>query len=211
MIKRLLISLLAIMIILCVGGVSATWKYAEISPTPQDQFMNVDIAIFEYPPEQILPGGNENDGEVILGNDHFRLVNLITNEAGKGYSLNSNNSLLNSLLEKSSVVYSNQKVSGGNLKFVLDEKNNTFGLYYTIEKIDDNLYYVYTFSIDDLATISGTNFEMCVYRTTVKKTDTWAATVSHIGYAKTIKLTDVGESASPQSLTYSIDVSSWHL
>ena len=201
------------MIILCVGGVSATWKYAEMSPTPKDQFMNIDLATFEYLPEQILPGGNENNGEVILGNDHFQLVNLITDKAGKGYSLNSDNSIIHTLLENSTVIYSNQKISGGNLKFILDEKNNTFGLYYTIEKIEDNLYYVYTFSRDDLATMSGTDFEICVYRTTVKNNDEdeWVATLSHIGYAKTIKLTDVGESASSQSLTYSIDINSWHL
>ena len=211
MIRKIIIPLFCIIIIMCVGGVSATWLYAESSPAPVDQSMNLSLAVFDYPPEQILPGGDENNGEVELGSDHFRLVNLIVNEADKGYNLNNNNSLLHDLLDDDAVVYCNQKVSGGNLKFVLDEKNNTYGLYYTMEKVNDNLYYIYTFSIDDLSTVGGTDIEMCVYRTTLEKTNKWAATVSHIGYAKTLKLRDVNVSVSSQSLSYSVDVNTWHL
>lgn len=100
--------------------------------------------MFEYPPEEILPGGEMEDAE--LGESHFALIDLILNERDKGYGLNySNNVVLHRYLKNQPVVYSNQKVSGGNLKFILDPKNNTHGLYYCIEKVSDTEYYIYLF------------------------------------------------------------------
>lgn len=211
MFRRFLLPLLCLVTVFSVGGVYATWAYAEISPTPAEQGMNVSLNVFDYPPEEILPGG-DNDEELTLGENHYVLIDLIFNESNKGYGLNiSDNALLHQCLKKQPVVFSNQKVSGGNLKFILDPKNNTHGLYFCLEKVSDTEYYAYTFSTDELSTASGTNIEIAAYRTTLVKTDEWRATKSYLGYAGVKRLSEFGVSADPQCIQYSIDVSTWHL
>ncbi len=209
MIKRFLFPLIALMLIFSVGGVYATWLYAEGSPEPVEQTVSLSLSLFEYPPEEILPGGELE--EAPLGEDHFGLIDLILNENKKGYGLNINNNVvLHKYLKSDGVAYSNQKVSGGNLKFILDPKNNTHGLYYCLEKVTDTLYYAYTFSTDALSSAGGSNVEIVAYRTNLEKTDKWRATTSYLGYAKTKSLSDLGVSADPNTIEYSIDMSSWH-
>lgn len=209
MIKRLLLPLICIMLVLSTGGVYATWLYAGSPIQPAEQEMMLSLAVFEYKPEEILPGGEME--EAVLGEDHYGLIDLILNEKQKGYGLNINdNVLLHQYLERQKVVYSNQKVSGGNLKFILDPKNNTHGLYYCLEKVSDTEYYAYTFSTSALSTASGSSTEIVAYRTTLLKTDKWRATTSYLGYALTKSLSDLGESADPNTIKYSIDVTTWH-
>ena len=47
--------------------------------------MELSIMAFEYPPEQILPGGDTQ--EAPLGQNHLALIELILNERDKGYGL----------------------------------------------------------------------------------------------------------------------------
>ena len=205
--KTIILMLLAILVLVPVGGVYARWQYAD-QPFPPE-FTNVEIGIntFYFPPEQVLPGG---DKEAPLGENHFGLIDRILNEDQKNYGLNiSNNVLLHEYLRKQPIVYSNQKTSGGHLKFILDPKTSTHGLYYCIEKISDTLYYCYTFSESALDAASGTHNEIQVYRTHLEKTDKWRATVSYVGYTKNIALRNLGISADSQSLAFSIDVSTW--
>ncbi|MBQ7788361.1 MAG: hypothetical protein IJ398_01760 [Clostridia bacterium] len=212
MFKRyVFIFLTLIVAISSVGGVYATWLYAESPPISVNQGVGVSISEFNYPPEEILPGGGEGTGGVEIGQDHYHTIQLIVDEAGKGYSLNSSGSILHSLLRNNEVVYSNQKVSGGNLKFILDPSNNTHKLYYALERVSDTLYYAYTFSIDELSTAGGTDIEIVAYRTSIEYTDKWYATESHMGYAKTASLRELGASADPKAVPYSIVVSDWHL
>ena len=211
MIKQYAMILICVILLVSTGGVYATWQYAEIAPKPAGQEIGVSISVFEYTPEEILPGGGENTGEVELGQNHFAIIELIVYTAPNGYNLNNSGSLLHSLIKSNGVVYSNQKTGGGNLKFILDAKNNTHYLYYLIAKESDTLYYIYTFNIDDLSTAGGTDSEIPVYRTSVVKTDRWEATVSQIGYAKTVRLSDIGFSNMSHTLDYSIDHTSWHV
>lgn len=139
------------------------------------------------------------------------LIERILNEKDKSYGLNVNaNGVLHKYLKNDGYIFSNQKVTGGNLKFVLDVKNNTYGLYYCLEKKSDTEYHCYTFSVDALASVGGSAAEMEVYRTKLIKTDKWRATVSHLGKAKTKRLSDMGASADSNSLAYSIDMGSWY-
>ena len=204
--------ILCIVVIFSIGSAYATWKYACLSPAEKDQSIDISLSVFDYPPEQILPGGDTE--QATPGENHNKLIDLILNEAQKGYGLNiGSNVLLHSLLRQNKYVYSNQKVSGGNLKFNIDPKNafNTYGLYYSLEKVSDTLYYCYTFEINALSTASGTSQYITVYRTSLVKTDKWRAPVSYEGVAQTVKLSDLGVSADSQSLRYSIDMASWRL
>ena len=202
--------LLCLLTILSIGGVFATWKYADLSADEVNQDLSLSLSVFEYPPEQILPGGDTEQAQ--LGENHLKLVELVLWEDNKGYGLNINNNvLIHQYLKNNKVVYSNQKISGGNLKFILDPHNNTHGLYYCVEKIDNSLYYVYTFDVEELATASGTTEYITVYRTSLVKTDEWRSTVSYLGIAQTKSLSSMGVSADSQSLRYSIDVTTWRL
>ena len=201
---------MCLILVISIGGVYATWKYAEFSAEDAEQNVNISISVFDYPPEQILPGGNTEQAK--LGENHLKTIDLVLNESKKGYGLNINNNvLIHQYLKTHKVIYSNQKVSGGNLKFILDPQNNTQGLYYCVEKISDTLYYCYTFDINSLATYGGTDEYITVYRTSLVKTDKWRATTSYLGIAKTVRLSNLGVSADSQSLSYSIDVTTWRL
>lgn len=205
---------LSSLIIVCVlalalstGGVFAAWSYYY---NPEDAHYEIPSVIngFNYTPEEVLPGGGS--GPVELGQDHFAIIKLIVNEADKGYNLNSSGSILHSLLSRNGTAHANQKISGGNLKFILDVSNNTQNLYYCVEKSSDTLYYIYTYSLADLEAAGGTDTEIAVYRTTVVKNDIWEATDSHSGYAKTVTLRSLGFSAASQSSNYTINVKSWY-
>ena len=74
MIRRGLMIIMCLMVVLSMGGVYATWKYAEMSPQPAEQTVGVSLNVFEYKPEEILPGGDDVTEEVVLGQNHFSLI-----------------------------------------------------------------------------------------------------------------------------------------
>ena len=200
----------ALIALLSVGGVYATWHFSDTQPEAVQEEVNITMMDFEFAPEQLLPGGTEEE-EVEIGENHFALMDLVLNESDKGYGLNINNNvLIHQYLKNKSVIYSNQKVSGGNLKFILDPSNNTHGLYYCIEKKSNTEYYCYTFATSDLSKYGGTNQEIVAYRTLLLKTDIWRATTSAYGHAQVRRVTDLGPSADPQSIPYTIDITTWH-
>lgn len=207
--KGFSILLISFISLLSVGGAYATWHFADRETSAVQKQMDIMLMDFEFAPEQLLPGGEVEDAE--LGESHFKLIDLVLNEDDKGYGLNINdNVLIHRYLERERVVYSNQKISGGNLKHILDPANNTHGLYYCVEKISDTEYYCYTFETDDLELYGDTNGEIVAYRTLLVKTDIWRATSSAYGYATVRRLTYFGPSADPKAIPYSIDVTTWH-
>ena len=209
-IRRVLPIFLVLILALSVGGVYAGWLYADEPIESQEGAMGVNISVFDYTPEEILPGG---DVEIPnAGQNHHALIELILNESQKGYGLNySDNVVLHKYVKQQGVVYSNQKVSGGNLKFILDAKNNTHGLYYCVEWVSSTMYYTYTFSTDELTMHAGTQTEIVAYRTVfVVESGKWIATTSHYGKVLTRPLSYFDVSADPNSVPFSIDVSTWH-
>ena len=165
--SKILALALLLVSIFSVGGVYATWRYSSTGPLPQNTDVFVSLDVFDYPPEQILPGGDTE--EAPLGEDHLSLTKLILWEDEKGYGLNINdNVLIHQYLRANEIIYSNQKISGGNLKFILDPSNNTHGLYYCIQRVSNSLYYSYTFDVNHLATAGGTDIEIVAYRTSLE-------------------------------------------
>ena len=206
--KLLLLVLLSSLVL--VSGVYATWYYAVAAIDDVNSDFGILTNLFDYPPEEILPGGEKQEAE--LGKDHYGLLDLILNEMQKGYGLNaSTTNVLHTYLKNKGEVYSNQKVTGGNLKFILDPKNNTHGLYYALEKISDTEIYCYTFDLAELVRVSGTESEIEVYRTTLVKTNKWDMTVSYVGRAQTVDLSDLGVSADSNAHDYTVLISSWHV
>ena len=202
MIKLRLLPLIAglMLLALTVTGVFATWVYYH-PPQSLENELNASMGVFVWTPEDILPTESE------LGENHLALIELILNESNKGYGLNyDKKQVLESYLNSKGIIFSNQKTTGGNLKFVSDE---TRELYYCIEKISDTLYYAYTFTYSDLWAARGTTDKILVFRTALEKTDKWRATKTYFGYALTKTLSSMGASAVSGELTYSIDTSTW--
>ena len=210
--KRLIFAILVVCSLSVAIGkrlnVYGNWIYY-LNTSPREKLLPSTLGEFGYAPEEVVPGGEH---EATLGENHLILIDLVLNENDKGYGLNINsNVLIHQYLKNNKVIYSNQKISGGNLKFILDAQNNTHGLYYCIEKVSATEYYCYTFSVTDLEKYTDTQTEIVAYRTTLLKTDSWQATLSYIGYAKTIPLSSKGISADPKCLDHSIDVNTWHV
>ena len=112
--------LCSLFVLASIGGVFATWYYTyETTPSVQEN-LSVSLSDFEWKPAEILPTESE------IGENHLALIELILNENNKGYGLNYDNKhVLEGYLDKYGLVFSNQKVSGGNLKFVSDETKFT--------------------------------------------------------------------------------------
>ena len=203
MIKRYVWLLCCLIMIGSVGGVFATWYYADGTVSDVNGNLGVSLSDFVWEPEEILPTESE------IGENHLTLIELVLNESSKGYGLNyDQKNVLESYLNRNGIIFSNQKTSGGNIKFVSDE---TEQLYYCVEKISDTMYYAYTFSYSNLNSAKGTPTEIPVYRTVLEKTDKWRATRSYFGYAKTKRLNEMvsGTSNVSGTLAYSIDPSTW--
>ena len=204
---RMLTLILALVALMSVGGVYATWIYVGAPITPVDQNVDVSILEFNYPPEEVLPGGGNEQAPI--GQNHLALIDLILNDLDYGLNYGSKK-VLHNYLEDEGAVYSNQKVSGGNLRHLLNPTDNTHKMYYCLEKMSDTVYYAYTFSMDDLSTAGGSTVEIVAYRTVLEKTDKWYATTSYYGQALTKTLRDLGTSADSNAIPYSIDMSTWH-
>ena len=145
----------------------------------------------------ILPTESE------LGKNHLALIDLILNESNKGYGLNHDKKhVLEQYLNSHGIVFSNQKTTSGNLKFVSDE---TEQLYYCIVEISETEYYAYTFAKADVASAMGSETKIPVYRTVLQKTNLWDATKTYFGYAKTASLSSWELSNVSGELAYSID------
>ena len=184
-----------------IGGVFATWHYAEQPAVDDSTNLNVSLIEFMWEPEEILPTESE------IGENHLTLIELILNEKNKGYGLNyDKKQVLESYLNSKGYIFSNQKTTGGNIKFVSDETNQ---LYYCIEKVNGTLYNAYTFTYNDIRTAAGTNTKIVVYKTLLVKTDKWRATQTFFGYAPTKSLRDYGASNLSGELSYTIDFENW--
>ena len=202
MIKLRLLSIIAAFMLLALSltGVYATWSYFD-PPESLENELDVGMGLFEWKPEEILPTESK------IGENHMALIELILNESKKGYGLNyDKKQVLESYLNSKGIIFSNQKTTGGNIKFVSDA---TSQLYYCVEKVSDTLYYAYTFAYDDVNAAKGTTDKIPVFRTALEKTDKWRAPKSYFGYALVKHLSAFSASAVSGELSYTIDPSTW--
>ena len=160
-------------------GVYATFQYSELSPDPQETFLNFLLTPFLYKPEEVLPDEQE---DTKLGENHLSLINAILNT--KDYGLNETKKpILHTYLADDGIIYCDQNVKGGNLKhLMIDQVTGSERLYFVITKVSDTVYYTYTMRYNDLSLPIGTRIQ--VFRTTMEKQNgKWSATGSVSGYA----------------------------
>ena len=178
------------------GSVFGSWLYY-LEPTGMAQGEAfVDVGLFDYPPEEVLPGDKEATN---LHENHFNLINSIVNHVDYGLNASKKPIIRELLLANHGVVYGDQNVSGGNLKHMLLNTSDVNALMYVVEYVSDTEFIAYTFHQNELGSGNlGAYIE--VYKTIIVKDGKWKATTSYKGKAKVVR---------PGVVSYSIDVKTW--
>ena len=198
--SRFLVLGILIVVILSTVGVYATWYY---TGTVEDFQTGIDLGveIFEYKPEEVLPGDQE---ATELHENHNNLVKNIVNHIDYGLNATKKPIVRKLLEDGAGVVYSNQNVSGGNLKHMMLDSSDVESLMFCVEYVTDTEYNAYTFS-GKLVGSQNIGVWIDVYKTVITKTGkTWVATKSFIGKAQ---ISTVYTSSDGQ--VTSIDVKTW--
>lgn len=204
---------IAMVVLICVtsvfaistGSILANWYYFPLSEpeTVQNQ-AQPEIGEFYYKPEEVLPGGGVVPE---IGKNHLDLLQLILYENDKGYGLNINKKPVvhNYLNKVGDIIYCDQNVSGGHLKFMLDKNATVNKLFFCITYVSETEYIAYTFSYSEMMSAILYETKIVVYKTTLRKENgVWDDVLSAGGYAtvESVSLADCGRS---------IDVDSWHI
>ena len=201
-----LLTLIFLVVAVFATDVYAKWiYYAPLDPLGTS--FNLSIEEFHYAPEQILPDNEYSD----LHENHLNTITLVLEHVTYGINADSNKSnvIHDNLSGNGSVLYLNQKINKGNMKFFYDfftGQDESSHVYFCIEKITDTVYYIYTYSRSDLTQNRvGTDERITAYKTVMEKGDDgiWAGVYSLQGTAKVIEVPNY------DFFRYGIDVGSW--
>ena len=196
---KLILPMLICVSLLSMNFVCASWSFSDLPIESAHGEIDPTLRAFEYNPEEVLPGG-----DVIapsLGENHLKMIYNLVNEPDYGLNATKKPIIHNLLVDSGDLVYSNQSVTGGNLKHLMpDFSTETEKLYFVIEKASNTEYNAYTLLASDL--VMPIDTYILVYKTIMKKDNAgkWAATTSYIGYARV---------NSPGIVGRAIDVSTW--
>ena len=185
----------------CIASISAvyaSWQYVGVPATAVHTQLGCSVSVFEYPPEQVLPGGGA--AVAPMGENHLKLINNLLNEPSYGLNA-SKKPIIHNLLEVAgSIVYSNQQVTSGNLKHIMpDFSEETEKLYFVIVSNSSTEYIAYTLLESD--TMLPIDTYVPVYRTVLTvENGKWVAKSSWGGYAKV---------NSPGIVGRAIDITTW--
>ena len=198
---RFLMVLCVLVAMIFSTGVYASWKYADQPVPEQNSLVGLAGKEFSYTPEEILPGDEES---TTLHQNHQHLVTNIVDHVTYGLNATSKPIVRELLEEGAGLVYSNQKVQGGNLKHMLLNTSDVDELGFVVQYVTDTEYHTYTFAS---STVYAANVgkTITVYKTImVYDGTTWDATTSYEGSAQIARVaTSAGE------YVYSIDVSTY--
>lgn len=180
-----------------VSGVFAFWQYSHLSPDAAGGGLTSGMSVFDYPPEEIVPGGETS---AVVGENHLLLIKQILNEADYGLNATKKPIIHKYLKNVGDVIYCSQNVQGGNLKhLMIDGVSEAEKLYFVTTKISDTEYHTFTFRYADIRDNPvGTEIE--AYKTIMVKEDKWVAKISYYGAVKV---------NAPGVVSKGIDVNSW--
>ena len=178
-------------------GLFATFDYSFLPVEDKNIQINNSLTEFYYKPEEILPG---DDDATELHENHYNLIVNIVDHASYGLNSDSKPIVRNLLLSTKGLVYSGQKVSGGNLKHMLLNTNDVEKLAFVVEYVSDTEFAAYTFSGVQATYDNMDNF-IEVYKTQILyENGEWEAVRSFMGKAKVFR---------PGVVSVSIDVTTW--
>lgn len=176
-------ALLALLSTMLITSVFASWVYSAYPPTDKDMSFGLSLIEFVYKPEEVLPGHEVG----YLDQNHQEVIYNITDHIKYGLNYQ-DKPLLSNYLNSNGIVYSNQKATGGNLKFLGDESES---LMWVVEKDTDTVYYIYTF-LDDNVDSSHLNTIITVYKTMcVYKDGLWQNERAFLGQAPIARISGI--------------------
>lgn len=201
MIRRIFLVLISFATMLSVGGVFATWQYAEESPEEVTLEVGIRVGEFNWAGSGDLPV----DGDI--GEDHIALINQILNHTEHGLNAG-NRSYLNEQIadrQDGGLGWSGRDTLGSMAVTQSDELEEIFGLAaskltFLLYFESDSVYYLFTTNVylgeRGEVNILGYNRKpgnptvpigeeiYPIYRTKLVKTDgTWAAVETQLGHA----------------------------
>lgn len=148
-ILRFLPLLVCFLIIITVGGTYATWKYANLGPTPQKIEIPIKIGEFEWAGSGNLPTDDA------IGEDHLALIDNIINHPEHG--LNTSKSYLNEQIkdrQDGGIGWSDGRDTLGSMAVTQSEElTEIFGLDasnldFLIQFASSTEYYIFTTGVD---------------------------------------------------------------
>lgn len=200
--SRFLCVAVFIVMIFSTFGAYAMWTYTGPVDDTQDS-VQISLGIFEYKPEEVLPG---DDNATELHENHNNLVISVVDHTSYGLNATKKPIIRNLLEDGAGIVYSNQNVSGGNLKHMMTSSSDVEKLMFCVQYVTDTEYHTYTFA-DTYVKRENVGLEIQVYKTVMEKQNNkWVATKSYAGKAK---VAVVYSSSGGQLI--SIDVTTWKM
>ena len=203
----LLAFFVALSAVISVADVYAKWIY--LPPLdPIDTSANLFLGEFYFVPEEVLPDEEYSE----LHENHLNVVTLILEHATYGINTegNKSNVIHDNLNGVDSVLYLNQKIEKGNMKFFYNfytGQEDSSQVFFCVQKKSDTLYYVYTYSKTDLtANRVNTKERITAYLTAMQFDDDdglWSAIYSRVGSAIVISVPNY------DFFRYGIDAASW--
>ena len=183
--SRLLAVCLCLVMLISTGGAYATWVYAESPAIGVGGKIGLEMKIFQWPGSEVLPDDEET------GHAHATLIDNIIN--GEDIGLNYPNSYLNEQIAVRLDRYGGHDTLGSMAITQGDELTRLFNLKtenvtFLIQMVNDNLYYIFTTSLD-LGEKRKPTYKIGstispIYRTTVvKENGKWVATDTKEGSA----------------------------
>ena len=162
--RKLTTLLIALVSLLSVSGVSATWRYSngKVSSV-EGQFADVFVEEFEYKVEEVLPGDDQNEDK----KNHYDLIYRIL--WGEDSSVNDGKDVILKTLRKDSIVYCEvNNTSGGNLKKLFLEGSYSENLRFLLVKKSETEFEAYTYDYEPVPNEVFGVTRIEVYKTTIR-------------------------------------------
>lgn len=181
-----------------ISVVSASWLYSFGNVQSQEKVMELEMNVFDYAPEEVLPG----DDNTSIGENHLTLLEIIANHASYGLNATHKPIIHNYMTAPGALLYCDQNVKGGNLKhLMIDNISSSNRLYFIVEMVSETVYNVYTMRMYDID-YNAVGVEIEVYKSLMVRNEkgVWAPTYSYQGYAR---IND------PSVVSRAVDVTTW--
>lgn len=180
-IVKIVSALLAVVLMLSVGGVFASWVYPVT--TLEGRSLVIKPTAFAWEGSDILPDDDQNS----IGENHLQLIDNILFEASYGLNADKKPIIHNLLNRVGDVVYAQQNVQGGNLKHLMIDNTDAFSLLFQVEYVSNSEYNLYTYSAPLIRSAAiGERIEVFETVAKVNSEGVWQAVKSYVGTAVVI-------------------------
>ncbi len=184
---------MAIVLILSVAGVSATWKYAIGTPQSVLELLGITLDEFNYKVEEILPGTEEDKSK----SNHLLIIENLLEHDDRGLNQDPKQVIENAMKSQDILYCEVNSISGGNLKKLFLDGTNSANVRFMIVKASATEFDVYTYSANPVEEEVYGVTEIVTYKTvltygahvdeeTGKTVTEWYVFDCHPGYAVVI-------------------------